>query len=79
MFSSLDFFFGGGYQIGKGFWFSDCHISEHFAVYFNPGSFKAVYQLTIFQTLGSAGGIYPQNPESSHIAFALAAVPVGIA
>ena len=38
--SSLGFFFRGGYQIGKGFRFSDRHIGEHFTVDSIPDFFK---------------------------------------
>lgn len=75
---SLGLLFSGGYQIGKGFRFPDRHISEHFTVDFNPGLFQVVYKLTIFQTLGPARRINPQNPESSHVTFPLATVPVSI-
>ena len=70
---------GDGYQVSKGLRLSDCHLRQHLAVDGYPCLAQAVHEFTVFNPLGSAGGINPLNPESPHIALALASMGISVA
>ena len=66
-------------QLGESVWLSNCHISQHLAIYFNRRLFQAVHELAVGEPVRSTGGVNPRNPQASHITLALPAVAVGIA
>jgi len=65
-------------KMGKGIRLPDCHICQHLAVNFDVGSVQVVNQLAVSYAIGPTGGIYAANPETSHIAFSIAAVDICI-
>ena len=70
---------GQGYQVGKSSRLTDCHVGKYFAVDFNTGLPQTIDELTVGETLSPGSGVNALNPESPHIAFSFATVPVGIA
>jgi hypothetical protein len=66
-------------QAAKACRLPDGHVGQHFPVYIDTGFFQPVHELTVSHSLGTAGGVNAQNPESPEIAFTLAPVEIGVA
>jgi len=65
-------------QARKAFRLLDGHIGEHFSVYGNTGLLQPVHELAIGDPVSSAGGIYTEYPETTHVAFSFTPVKIGI-
>jgi hypothetical protein len=65
-------------QAGKAFWLPDGHVGEHFPVYRDAGLLQSVHELAVGDSVGTAGGIDAQNPESTQVTFTLAPVEISI-
>jgi len=57
----------------------DGHIGQHLPVDGDAGFLQPVDELAVGHSLCPAGGVDAEDPEPAHVAFALAAVEIGIA
>ena len=71
--------FGAFANSGKSFWIVDGEFSENFAVKFDTFSFEAINQLAVTDAVFAGGIVDARNPKGAQIAFAIAAITIGIA
>jgi len=62
----------------EGFWIADGEFGENFAVKFDTFGLHAVDQLAVADTVLAGSVINASDPEGAQIAFAIAAIAVGI-
>ena len=63
----------------EGFWIADGEFGENFAVEFDTFILHTVDQLAVADTVFTGSVVDASDPEGAQIAFAVAAVTVGIA
>ena len=64
---------------GEGFWIVDGEFSENFAVKLDAFVLHTVDQLAVADTVVTGSVVDASDPEGAKIAFAIAAITVGIA
>ena len=64
---------------GEGLWIFDGEFSENFAVKFDTLGFHAIDQLAVVGTIFMGSIVDAGDPEGAQVAFAIAAITVGIA